>query len=67
MKYFGLVKFHHRSLAKWLKTIQMFSVICFIAMVYYACRLEIKTLIYISAFGVATFLYAVPVIPKKIF
>ena len=67
VKYFGLVKFHHRGLAQWLKTIQIFSVFCFIAMVYYGYRLEFKTLIYIAAFGVITFLYAVPIIPKKIF
>jgi hypothetical protein len=67
VKYFGLVKFHHRGLAQWLKTIQIFSVFCFIAMGYYAYRLELKTLIYIAAFGVITFLYAVPIIPKKIF
>jgi hypothetical protein len=37
------------------------------AMMYYAYRLEFKTLICIAAFGVITFLYAVPIIPKKIF
>ena len=67
VKYFGLVKFHHRSLAQWLKTIQIFSVFCFFAMGYYACRLEINTLMCIVAFAMITFLYAVPIIPKKIF
>jgi hypothetical protein len=67
VKYFGIVKFHHRSLAQWLKTIQVFSVVCFMAMGYYAYRLELKTLIYIAAFALITFLYAVPIIPKKIF
>ena len=67
VKYFGLAKFHHRSLAKWLKTIQVFSGICFIAMSYYAYRLEMQTLIYIGVLGLATFLYAIPIIPKKIF
>ena len=67
VKYFGLAKFHHRSLAKWLKTIQVFSGICFVAMSYYACKLEVLTLMYIGVLGLATFLYAIPIIPKKIF
>lgn len=67
VKYFGLAKFHHRSLAKWLKTIQVFSGICFVIMGYFALKLEFNTLIWIGAFGLATFLYAIPIIPKKIF
>ncbi|TXE15884.1 hypothetical protein ES692_14780 [Psychroserpens burtonensis] len=67
VKYFGLAKFHHRGLAQWLKTIQVFSGICFIIMTYYALKLELKTLLYIGFFGLATFLYAIPIIPKKIF
>lgn len=67
VKYFGLAKFHHRGLAQWLKTIQVFSGICFIIMTYYALKLELKTLLYIGFFGLTTFLYAIPIIPKKIF
>lgn len=67
VKYFGLAKFHHRSLAKWLKTIQVFSGICFVIMGYFALKLELSTLIYIGVFGLATFLYAIPIVPKKIF
>nr|WP_321247740.1 hypothetical protein [uncultured Psychroserpens sp.] len=67
VKYFGLAKFHHRSLAKRLKTIQVFSGICFVIMCYFALKLELKTLLYIGVFGIATFLYAIPIIPKKIF
>jgi len=67
VKYFGVAKFHHRSLAYWLKVIQVFSFIAFIAMSYYAFRLEIKTLLYISVFGLITFLYAIPLIPMHHF
>jgi len=67
IKYFGLAKFHHRSLASWLKAIQIFSLVSFIALCYYALQLEVKTLIYVAAFGVITFLYAIPLIPKKLF
>ncbi|WP_298896719.1 hypothetical protein [uncultured Psychroserpens sp.] len=67
IKYFGLAKFHHRSLAGWLKAIQVFSLFSFIALVYYVFKLEKQTLVYVSLFGVMTFLYAIPLVPKKIF
>lgn len=67
VKFFGLAKFHHRSLATWLKYIQLFSLVCFLLMCYYVLQLEQTTLVYISIFGVVTFLYAIPFLPKKIF
>ena len=66
VKYFGLAKFHHRSLANWLKIIQVFSIICFALMCYFAFKLETKTLIYALGVGLITFFYAVPFIPKRI-
>ncbi len=65
VKYFGIAKWHHRRLANWLKVIQIFSLICFILFCYYALQLQIKTLLYITGFGVITFLYAMPFLPKK--
>ena len=65
VKYFGLAKFHHRHLANWLKLIQVFSFFCFILMCFYALKLETKTRVYISVFGIITFLYAIPFIPKR--
>jgi hypothetical protein len=67
VKYFGLAKFHHRRLAKWLKVIQVFSFVCFILLAYFAFKLPFKTLIYIGLFGVLTFLYAIPFLPKHLF
>jgi len=66
VKYFGLAKFHHRSLANWLKMIQIFSLLSFAGLCYYGLKLETKTLVYIAGFGVVTFLYAIPFLPKKI-
>lgn len=66
IKYFGVAKFHHRSLARWLKVIQVFSLICFVLMVYYAILLGVRTLIIIAIFGLITFLYAIPMLPKHI-
>ncbi|MBN4047007.1 hypothetical protein JYU05_00510 [bacterium AH-315-P13] len=65
VKYFGLAKFHHRSLAKRLKTIQIFSFVCFILLCYFASQLQLKTLYLIFGFGLVTFLYALPFLPKK--
>ncbi len=66
VKYFGVAKFHHRSLTKELRIIQMFSFLCFIAMCYYVLQLEHKTLYAIGLMGIVTFLYAIPFLPKKI-
>lgn len=67
VKYFGIAKFHHRSLANWLKAIQIFSFIAFVAMCYYAFQFSINTLIYLSVFGLITFLYAIPLLPMRYF
>lgn len=67
VKYFGVAKFHHRSLTNWLKSIQIFSFFCFLLMCYYAFQLSTKTLFYILGFGVITFLYAIPFLPQRLF
>jgi hypothetical protein len=67
VKYFGIAKFHHRSLAGWLKTIQVFSLLAFMALCYFALKLETDSLVLIAILGVITFLYAVPLLPKKYF
>ena len=66
VKYFGVAKFHHRSLAVWLKVIQVFSFMAFLAMCFVALYLELNTLILIGILGVVTFFYAIPVmLPKR--
>ncbi|ARV09240.1 hypothetical protein BTO05_06130 [Winogradskyella sp. PC-19] len=65
VKYFGLAKFHHRSLANWLKIIQVFSAIAFLLMGYYFFQLNSNVWILIVVLGLITFLYAIPLIPKK--
>lgn len=67
VKYFGLAKFHHRSLASWLKYIQLFSFLCFIGLVYFTFKLKMETIIYFGVLGVITFIYAIPFLPKRIF
>ncbi len=65
VKYYGLAKWHRRGLASWLKVIQLFSFASFIMLCYYAFKLEFNTLQLILVFGIITFLYAIPFIPKK--
>lgn len=66
VKYFGMVKFHHRSLANWLKAIQVFSFFSFLMMCYLGFKLNFNTIIWIAGFGIMTFFYAVPFLPKQI-
>ncbi|CAM1353115.1 hypothetical protein [Tenacibaculum insulae] len=60
VKYAGVAKLHHRSLTTHLKIIQIFSLICFLLMCFYASKLTLKTLLFFSPFGVLTLLYAIP-------
>lgn len=66
VKYFGVAKFHHRRLATWLKIIQIFSLLCFLLLCYYAYHLEQTTLIYLAVFGLVTFFYAIPFLPRSL-
>lgn len=65
VKYFGLAKFHHRSLANWLRVIQVFSALAFGLMCYYLLQLKEDTYILLVFLALATFLYATPLIPKR--
>lgn len=67
VKYFGVAKFHHRSLATWLKAIQVFSFLAFLGTCYYALKLTIDSIIYLAIFGLVTFLYAIPLLPMQYF
>ena len=67
IKYFGLAKFHHRSLANWLKVIQVFSFFCFLLLCYYTFHLEFITWLYILSMGLITFFYAIPFLPRNVF
>ena len=60
VKYFGIAKFHHRSLTDDLKIIQVFSFICFLLMCYFGSQISIKTLFLLTGFGLLTVLYAIP-------
>ena len=67
VKFYGIAKFHHRSLSVWLRITQVFSLVCFLLMIFFATQLELKTLFYIGGFAVVTFLYAIPFLPNRFF
>lgn len=60
VKYAGVAKLHYTSLTSNLKSIQIFSFLCFLAMCYYAYFIQIQTLLYCLPLAVLTVLYAVP-------
>lgn len=65
VKYAKVAGLHHRTLTNSLKTIQVFSAVCFVLLVYFAYQLPIKVLLIAVCFGMATFLYAVPFVRSK--
>jgi hypothetical protein len=67
VKYFGLAKFHHRSLANWLRVIQLFSLICFGVMCFFALKLQFNAIILLLLMALITFFYAAPLLPKELF
>ncbi|WP_100610671.1 UbiA prenyltransferase family protein [Confluentibacter lentus] len=67
VKYFGIAKFHHRRLAKSLKAIQVFSFFSFLMLCYFTLKLNTVSLLYILGFGLVTFFYAIPFLPKRFF
>lgn len=61
VKYAGIAKLHHLSLAQNLRIIQIFSGICFLALIYFCFQLEVDVLIATGILGIFTLLYAIPV------
>jgi hypothetical protein len=60
VKYAKVAGLHHRSLAKSLKAIQVFSALCAVLLVVVLWQSPLQILIYAAGFGLLTFLYAVP-------
>ena len=67
VKYFGLAKFHHRQLSPWLRFIQIFSMFCFMSLLYFGFQLNNQVMWLLLGLGVITFLYAVPLLPTSWF
>lgn len=65
VKYAGIAKLHHSSLAGNLRIIQIFSFGSFIALIYFAFSLQQNVLIATGLLGLLTLFYALPVFGKK--
>lgn len=65
VKYATIAKLHHASLTTPLKYILLFSVICFVAMIFFAIKQSLNVLIYIGFFALITFFYAIPFLRFK--
>lgn len=65
VKYAGVAKLHHRSLAKGLRLIQIFSLFSFFLLLWASFEVQLKVLIWTVVFGLLNLLYALPVFSKK--
>ena len=65
VKYAGIAKLHHRSLAKSLQTIQILSLISFLFLIWLSLMLPLRILFWSAIFGLVTLLYALPVLSKR--
>lgn len=66
VKFSGIAQLHHATLTRNLRLIQLFSLFCFIAMIYFAWHLALRTWIAGGVLGILTGLYAVPVSGKTL-
>lgn len=65
VKYAKIAGLHHRSLTNSLKTIQVFSAVCFVVLGIVTFQLSLSTLLITAGFGLLTFFYAVPFFKSK--
>lgn len=65
IKYSGLAKWHHLSLTESLKTIQIFSFLSFIGMLFFVGKLALNVVLFCAVLGAVTGLYALPVFSRK--
>ncbi len=65
VKYAKIAGLHHRSLTDSLRTIQIFSFLCFVVLCFVALHLSFKTLAVTAGLALLTFFYAVPLLNNK--
>ena len=65
VKFFGVAKFHHRSLTQALKWIQILSFVSTIVMFYYFFGLKNSIKFLIFAMFILTLVYALPLFPNQ--
>jgi len=65
VKYAEVAGLHHRSLAKSLRAIQIFSFLCLIPLIYSILFVPLNVLQWTVLFGILTLFYAVPFLNKR--
>lgn len=65
VKYAEVAGLHHRSLAKSLRAIQIFSFLCLIPLLYVVFQVPLKVLQWMVLFGILTVFYAVPFLNRR--
>lgn len=65
VKYAGVAKLHHLSLAKNLRIIQLFSLLNFVGLIVLAVYQPIEVILISTFLGIFTLLYAVPFLPQR--
>ena len=65
VKYAGIARFKHRNLPGNLQLIQVFSFLCFLALVYFATKIKVEVLLFALLLGCLNLLYAVPLFKRK--
>ena len=65
VKYSKMAGLHHRNLVSSLKTIQIFSLACFIILIWASLQQDFKTLAVTGGFGLLTLFYAIPFFHHK--
>lgn len=65
IKFAGIAKLHHRSLARNLKVIQVFSLLSFVVLAYLIFQVRTEVLYLATALGLLTLFYAIPVFNRR--
>ena len=65
VKYAEVARLRHRSLNLSLRTIQVFSFFCFLALIYFTLHIAFNTLVVTGGFAALTFFYAIPFLNNK--
>ena len=65
VKYAEVAGLHHRSLARGLRNIQIFSLFCFVGLLITTFLVSLEILLYSALFGALTLLYALPVFSRR--
>ena len=65
IKYSRLAKWHHLSLTESLRSIQVFSLLCFLGLLYFTFQVPQEVIIGCVVMAVLTVLYALPVFSRK--